>query len=250
IMCDRPHLYPPDYDSGRAAEIRRLLESRSLQVTNLNSFTLFAVGDTYLPSWIEQDRKRRKMRIEHTKQCIRLASALGARNVSVPPGGPLNGASREESMMLFHRGIEEVAPLAEELGIRILVEPEPGLMIESSSEFLDFINKAGSSAVGVNFDIGHFFCAGENPAAAFETLFEWAGHVHIEDIGRSRIHQHIVPGDGAIDFAEVFAVMKKLGYRGDISLELYPYVNAPEAAGQKSLEYLRPLFAEAGLEIL
>jgi sugar phosphate isomerase/epimerase len=73
--------------------------------------------------------------------------------------------------------------------------------------------------------------------------------VHIEDIGNSRIHQHLVPGDGAVDFAEVFAVMKKLGYEGDISLELYPYVNAPEIAGRKSLAHLGPLFAEAGLNI-
>lgn len=249
IMCDRPHLYPPDYDEAGLAEIRALIDDHNLHVTNLNSFTLFAVGDTYLPSWIEPDSRRRQVRIDHTRQCLRMASYLGAKNISVPPGGPLNGASRAESMMLFHRGIEAVIPLAEELGVRVLVEPEPGLMIERTSEFLDFIRRVHSPTVGINFDIGHFFCAGENPAAAFETLFEWVGHVHIEDIGRSRIHQHLVAGDGAVDFAGVLGAMKRLGYRGDISLELYPYVNAPEIAGRKSLEYLRPLFAQAGLDI-
>lgn len=249
IMCDRPHLYPPDYDQTRLAKVKSLLDEHNLAVTNLNSFTLFAVGDTYLPSWIEPDPKRRQMRIDHTLDCLRIASFLGAKNISVPPGGPLDGASRNESMMLFHKGIEQVIPLAEELNIRVLVEPEPDLMIERTSEFLDFIRRIDSPMAGINFDIGHFFCAGENPAAAFETLFEWVGHVHIEDIGNSRIHQHLVAGDGAIDFAEVFAVMKNLGYDGDISLELYPYVNAPEIAGRKSLEHLRPLFAQAGLTI-
>ena len=249
IMCDRPHLYPPDYDQSRLAKVKSLLDEHNLSVTNLNSFTLFAVGDTYLPSWIEPDPERRQMRIDHTRQCLEIAAFLGAKNISVPPGGPLNGASRNESMMLFHKGIEQVLPLAEEFNIRVLVEPEPDLMIERTSEFLDFIRRIASPMAGINFDIGHFFCAGENPAAAFETLFEWVGHVHIEDIGSSRIHQHLVAGDGAIDFAEVFAVMKKLGYGGDISLELYPYVNAPEIAGRKSLEYLRPLFAEAGIQI-
>lgn len=250
IMCDRPHLYPPDYDKERLAEVKAMIAHHRLQITNLNSFTLFAVGDTYLPSWIEQDQSRRDMRIEHTRQCIRIASFLGAKNISVPPGGPLNGASRNESMMLFHRGIEAVVPLAEEFGVRVLVEPEPDLLIERTSEFLDFIRRIGSPMVGINFDIGHFYCAGENPAHAFETLFEWVGHVHIEDIGKSRIHQHIVPGDGAVNLAEVLETMKRLEYRGDISLELYPYVNAPETAGIKSLEYLRPLFAQTGLEVL
>ncbi|MBS3756842.1 MAG: sugar phosphate isomerase/epimerase [Desulfobacterales bacterium] len=249
IMCDRPHLYPPDYDADQVAQIKALLGRHRLGVTNLNSFTLFAVEDTYLPSWIEQDPERRKQRIDHTRQCLHLAAKLGARNISVPPGGPLNGASRNESMMLFHHGIEAVAPLAEELGVHILVEPEPGLMIERTPEFLAFIRRVDSPMVGVNFDIGHFFCAGENPAAAFETLFEWVGHVHIEDIGKSRIHQHIVPGDGAIDFAEMLQAVKRLGYAGDISLELYPYVNEPAAAGAESLAFLRPAFVRAGLEV-
>jgi len=38
-----------------------------------------------------------------------------------------------------------------------------------------------------------------------------------------------------------------LGFRGveimgDISLELYPYVDTPESAGRESLYYLRPIF--------
>ncbi|MFW6080948.1 MAG: sugar phosphate isomerase/epimerase family protein [Desulfosalsimonas sp.] len=249
IMCDRPHLYPPDYDEDGLAELKSLIDSHNLHVTNLNSFTLFAVGDIVLPSWIEQDPERRKIRVEHTRQCLKIASFLGAKNISVPPGGPLNGASRNESMMLFHRGIEQVVPLAEELNVRVLVEPEPDLMIERTAEFLDFIRRVDSDMVGINFDIGHFYCAGENPAAAFETLFEWVGHVHIEDIGKSLIHQHLVPGDGAIDFGEILAAMKALGYDGNITLELYPYVNAPQKAGIKSQECLRPLFAKAGLQI-
>jgi len=249
IMCDRPHLYPADYDETRLLQLKSLLGNCNLRITNLNSFTLFAVGDTYLPSWIEQDPERRQIRIDHTLKCLKIASFLGAKNISVPPGGPLNGASRNESMMLFCRGIEQVAPLAEELNVRVLVEPEPDLMIERTSEFMDFIGKIKSPMVGINFDIGHFYCAGENPASAFETLFEWVGHVHIEDIGKSRIHQHLVAGDGAIDFREVFTKMKTLGYTGDISLELYPYINCPETAGQKSLDHLLPLFDKAGLQI-
>ncbi len=43
--------------------------------------------------------------------------------------------------------------------------------------------------------------------------------------------------------------MVRLGYTGDISLELYPYVDRPEEAGRESLEYLKPIFREAGLRI-
>jgi sugar phosphate isomerase/epimerase len=249
IMGDRPHLYPPDFKDIDMARVKETLETHRLNVTNLNSFTLFAVGDTYLPSWIEPDKDRRDIRVRHTLNCLKTADELGCKNISVPPGGPLDGMSRDAAISLFHQGLEQVIPLAEELGVKILVEPEPDLLIENTPEFKSFARDVRSSAVGLNFDIGHFFCAGEDPSAAFEVLFEWVGHVHLEDITASRVHNHLIAGHGAIRFLDIFKTMARLDYQGDISLELYPYVDTPEAAGRESLEYLRPIFEESGLNI-
>jgi sugar phosphate isomerase/epimerase len=250
IMGDRPHLYPPDFTAADLARVKDTLKKHDLKVTNINSFTLFAIGDTYLPSWIEPEKQRRDLRIRHTRDCLKIADALGCQNISVPPGGPLNKMSRKEAMALFHEGIEQVAPMAEQLGVKILVEPEPDLFIDNTAEFKSFIKDVASAAVGLNFDIGHFFCAGEDPAAAFEELFEWVGHVHLEDIAASRVHHHLIPGHGVIQFADIFKTMTRLNYQGDISLELYPYVDTPESAGRESLYYLRPIFHQAGLKIL
>jgi sugar phosphate isomerase/epimerase len=248
IMCDRPHLYPPDYlPQNSLGTVKESVEQNGLTVTNLNSFTLFAVGDTYLPSWIEPLEERRNIRIQHTLDCLEMAAELNCRNISIPPGGPLGPITRKEALKMFYAGLEKVIPRAESLNIKILVEPEPGLLIERTSEFRDFMKEIQSPAVGLNFDIGHFFCAGENPACSLEELFAWVGHIHIEDIGKSRTHHHLIVGDGAIDFPEVFAAMHRLGYDRHISLELYPYENMPEEAGRKSLEHLRPLFEKAGL---
>lgn len=247
IMGDRPHLYPPDFNASRLAGLKNLIEKNDLTVTNINSFTLFAVGDTYLPSWIEPEQKRRDIRIRHTLDSLRTAKTLGCKNISVPPGGPLDGSSWQQALQLFHQGLEQVVPLAEELGVMVLVEPEPDLMIETTAQFKQFIQDVKSKAVGLNFDIGHFFCAGEDPARAFEELFEWIGHVHIEDIASTREHRHLIAGRGAIDFTAILKAMVQLRYTGHISLELYPYVDTPDEAGRESLEFLRPLFDRAGL---
>ena len=249
IMCDRPHLYPPDFGEEPLTRLKALIDAQGLKVTNLNSFTLFAVGDTYLPSWIEPQEERREIRIQHTLQCLKVADFFGCKNISVPPGGPVGEISREKAMALFHRGLERVAPLAQELDIMILVEPEPDLLMENTREFKEFIVDVKSPAIGVNFDIGHFFCAGENPSEAFEELFEWIGHVHLEDIASSREHNHLILGHGAIQFPEIFQTMLSLEYQGDVSLELYPYVDAPEEAGRESLEYLRALLRDVGLDL-
>ncbi|MGD8542721.1 MAG: sugar phosphate isomerase/epimerase family protein [Desulfobacteraceae bacterium] len=247
IMGDRPHLYPPDFGAREIAELQAILRRRGLRVTNINSFTLFAVGDTYLPSWIEPEAERRQIRIRHTRDSLRMAAALGCRNISVPPGGPLGELSRKAALARFHAGLEQVIPLAEELDVRVLVEPEPGLMLENTAEFREFIRDVRSPLVGINFDIGHFFCAGEDPRAAFEELFQWVGHMHIEDIAPDRRHRHLIAGQGAIAFRTVFEAMARLGYAHDISLELYPYVDMPEQAGRESRDFLLPLFREAGL---
>lgn len=249
IMCDTPHLYPPDYTGEKLTELKELIGQLKLKVTNLNSFTLFAVGDTYLPSWIESDKSRREIRINHTLESLKIADFLGCGNISVPPGGPLGGATRGEGIRLFHQGLERVVPLAEELGVKILIEPEPKLLLENTPEFRSFIKDIQSDFVGLNFDIGHFFCVGEDPKEAFEELFGWVGHVHVEDIADTREHNHLIPGQGAIDFLGIFKTMARLGYKGDMTLELYPYVDRPEEAGRQSLEYLLPIMKEAGMEI-
>lgn len=247
ILADRPHLYPPDFDPPRIEALRRRIEGKGLRIINLNSFTLFAVGDTYLPSWIESREERRQIRVDHTIQALKTASLLGSPNISTAPGGPVEGISRKEAMALFCRGLERALPLAEELKIRLLVEPEPGLLIENGRQFREFIREVRSPALGLNFDIGHFFCVGEDPSAAFQDLFPWVGHVHLDDIARSRIHHHLIPGDGAINLRRVFQTIGTMGYRGDMSLELYTYSEIPLEAGRESLRFLLPLLQEAGL---
>ncbi|HVN72539.1 MAG TPA: sugar phosphate isomerase/epimerase [Desulfomonilia bacterium] len=249
IMADRPHLYPQDWGHDSRRSLKDLIRNLNLRVTNLNSFTLFAVGDTYLPSWIEPAMERREIRIRHTLECLKLASYLGCPNISVPPGGPLHGMTRQEAFSLFYKGLQRVAPLAEELQVKVLVEPEPDLFLENSTQFKEFIREIRSPCIGLNFDIGHFFCAGEDPAEAFQELLPWIGHVHIEDIAASRRHYHLIPGLGAIDYGNTLATILRTGYDGDISLELYTYADRPVEAGRESLDFLLPFMRGAGFEV-
>jgi sugar phosphate isomerase/epimerase len=250
LMGDRPHLYPPDWNDEALQYLRKKISNAGLSITNINSFTLFAVGDTYLPSWIEPEVSRRNMRVDHTRQSLHMADQLGCANISVPPGGPLpSGMSRKEALRLFHEGLDQVVPMAEKLGIKILIEPEPDLLMENTEQIKSFITDIRSPQVGINFDIGHFFCAGEEPGASFQELLPWIGHVHIEDIAASRKHHHLIPGQGAINFAPVLQTIKNTGYDGDISLELYTYADKPKEAGEESLDHLLPIFEIVGFSL-
>jgi sugar phosphate isomerase/epimerase len=244
ILCDVPHAYPPkDLD---VIKIRSLLSKHNLEISNLNSFTLYAIKDTYHPSWIEATSGLRNIRLEHTKNCIELARRLGCKFVSTEGGGPLPEKSCH-SLTLRRRFKKEVNTLsryAEDRGIKVLVEPEPGLLLENSRDFLSFIKGIESEYIRLNFDIAHFYCVKEDPAETVHRLSDYIEHFHLSDIATSRIHNHLIPGEGSIDFKSVFRAIVEFGYKGYVTVELYPYQNNPVLAGAKAFEFLRSLILE------
>ncbi len=239
IMADVPHAYPPQVGAAEVEQIRSALDRYGMEISNLSSFMLRAIGDIYHPSWIEADPGLRSKRIEHTMNSIELARQLGAKTISTGPGGPLDGIEPERGLALFLDGLRQIEPLARRRNVRVLIEPEPELMIENSSQFKAFCQQLDPRIFGLNFDIGHFFCVGEDPAEQIVALKDYSGHFHLEDIGRSRVHHHLLPGDGAIDFQAVFDAMERIGYRDFVTVELYTYEDRPVEAARHAIEFLR-----------
>ena len=236
IMCDEPHAFPP-LSSSKIKSIKDSLTKNMVSISNLNGFMLCAIENFHHPSWIEKSTEYRRKRIEHTKNCILLANKLGVNCLSTEPGGPPTH-SKQQDLKLFEDGLREVLPIAEKNKIHLLIEPEPELIIENSQEFLDFIERFDSKFLGLNFDIGHFFCVGEKPEEKIKELSDFIFHFHLEDISNSRIHRHLIPGAGSINFQKIFDSISDIGYQGYITVELYPYLENPQNAAKKALEFL------------
>jgi sugar phosphate isomerase/epimerase len=245
LMADLHHAYPPVMDEQRTAATKKHLAGRKLPVSNVNAFTLFACGDTYHPTWIEDDIAKRELRIDHTLRCIDLAARFGARTISLQPGGPLigTGMSRDTAAERFAEGIARVLPKAKEQALILAIEPEPGLFIENAGEYLEFKNRFFKHEPNVlmNCDVGHLFCVGDDPAAVIRRNPEQVAHVHLEDIGKNRVHQHLTPGKGVIDFADVFAALGDIDYKGWTTVELYPYETTAAGVAKLAYEHLRPI---------
>jgi sugar phosphate isomerase/epimerase len=253
ILCDIPHAYAPSFKDDQVRSLKKTLALSNMQISNLNAFTLYAIGDTYHPSWIEDSRE---MRIEHTIECIRLAKRIGAKHLSTEPGGPvvappLPSSSQQQQQQqqqyqdisrlekMFLDGLTRVARMAEEEDIKVLIEPEPGLLIENSRQFKNFVTKINNSKyIRLNFDISHFYCVNEDPAKVVYELSDYIEHFHLADIAHTRIHNHLIPGKGSIDFRSVFDAMDDIGYRGFVTVELYPYQDNPIYAAKEAYSYL------------
>ena len=243
LLADVPHAWPAGLLEQQKQVIRDCLARHKMAIANVNAFMMNAVADPrqpyWHPSWIEPDPNYRTIRREHTKRALALAAELGAPGIQTEPGGPLEkGQSWAEAARVFYDQFMPCVEIAEQCGVNLLIEPEPGLFIERFEQYLEFAGRIGSARVGLNFDIGHAFCVGQEPEAWIARMAPHTKHYHIEDIAATREHRHLIPGRGAIDFAAVLGEIARTGYDGWITVELYPYVDNPDEAGREAKEYL------------
>jgi len=246
ILGDVPHAYPPQTDSQKIADIRAVLSVTGLQPANVNAFMLYGIqNEIQHPSWIEPDPDFRKLRVKHTIDCLKLAAELGAPSIQTQPGGPLDPTMpREEALDIFIAGLNEALAVAEELDVMLLVEPEPLLLIENVAQMDELFARVPSRMLGLNLDVGHFFCVGEDVPRAVIHFGHRIKHIHVEDIAADRKHYHLVPGEGAIDFKPILQAVRRIGYKGFVTVELYMHQDNPEEVAKTALDRLSAIIKE------
>lgn len=252
ILADVPHAWPAQLLPERKESIRRTLAERGLTIANINAFMMNAVADPrqpyWHPGWTDPYPHYRAIRREHTKRALQLAKDIGAENITTEPGGLLTpDQSWEDGAKLFYDEIMPCVEEAERLGVLLLIEPEPELLIERFDEYLKFADRVNSPWIGLNFDIGHAYCVSEDPQDWVERMAPHTKHYHFEDIAATRVHKHLIPGHGAIDFAATLQAIQRTGYDGWVTVELYPYIQDPDAAAREAYLYLERVASQLGI---
>ncbi len=251
LMADVPHAWPAYLLASQKQAIREAMAANKLQFSNVNAFMMHAVDDQrqkyWHPSWIEPDAHYRRVRTEHTKKALSLAAELGAPCVTTEPGGPLDGRSWNECLKMFVEELKPVVAHAEKVGVPLLVEPEPDLLIETADQYLEFAKHFNTPYLGLNFDIGHFYCVKDDPAATVHKLAPLIKHVHLEDIAATRKHHHLVPGEGVIDFHATLRALHEVKYADWVTIELYTYHENPDVAARTARERVLKIAADVGV---
>lgn len=248
IMADVPHAWPAYLLPDTKRQIIKHIKDNGLQISNVNAFMMNAINDHrqkyWHPSWIEPYQPYRQVRIDHTRRALDMAKELGAPCITTEPGGTLEpGQSWDSALEMFCESLKPVADHAQAIGIPLLVEPEPGLLIETTAHYLQFASVFNHPGIGLNFDIGHMYCVKDDPAQSVRQLAKHIRHVHLEDIAATRVHHHMVPGQGAIDFPPIIQALRDINYQGWITIELYPCIDNPDEAARKAFEVISPMLS-------
>ncbi len=120
--------------------------------------------------------------------------------------------------------LAEAAAKAEEVGLRLLIEPEPVCWADTGLATVNLIQSAKSANIGINYDPCNVaWMLRRDPIDEFEVIAPFIANVHIKDqIDEPRgsgMPTWVVPGEGMIDYRPHFAALKRIGYTGNISLE-------------------------------
>ena len=191
------------------------------------------------PTLISAEPDDRQRRLDFLQECVDVADELSADCVSFWSGTPTDDAppSRADGPARRRRASGSPTTPAEQ-NVRLAFEPEPGMFIDTMDKFAELHARVNHPAFGLTMDVGHLVCNGELPVSKF--LAEWKHvlwNVHIEDM-RPGVHDHLMFGEGEVDFADVFAGLRAANYAGGVYVELSRHSHDAVNTARKAKAFL------------
>ncbi len=242
LTLDVHHLNPfaPDL-LGRTAALRELLGNLGLRsVIETGSRFLLDPRRKHQPTLVSASPEERAERLEWLMgDCIWISAELGAGAVSFWSGAPTETTSPSVLMSRLVDGCKRLADRAAEKAVRLAFEPEPGMFIDTMDKFAELFDRVNHPAFGLTIDVGHLHCMGEVPIS--DHLRRWKDilwNVHIEDMKRG-VHEHLMFGEGEIDFPPVLQTLKEIGYAGGVHVELSRHSHDAVETARRALAFLR-----------
>jgi L-ribulose-5-phosphate 3-epimerase len=190
------------------------------------------------PTLLTADRAARERRSDFLRRAIDIAAALGSDCVSLWSGILRDDIADDEAIERLVCGLEPLVEYAANLGVAIGFEPEPGMLIDTMERFEQLHERIDSDYFRLTLDIGHLLCLGETPIANY--IHQWRDqivNVHIEDM-RAGVHEHLMFGEGEIDFVPVLKALRDIHYKGGLHVELSRHSHDAPAVARRAFEFL------------
>jgi sugar phosphate isomerase/epimerase len=179
-------------------------------------------------SWIATDQTVRHHVDELLPASLEYAAELGVGTIlifSFDRGGLPPGSPPTEVLEILALAAER----ARAMGIQLAVENEAGFWADTGERTGELVRAVGHPALGVNWDPGNAYCAGDEPfPAGYQAVRDLVRHVHFKDARRNADGTVDFVAAGEIDWEGQVQALAASGYDGYISVEthLRPKVGA------------------------
>jgi sugar phosphate isomerase/epimerase len=213
-----PHLDPwagPD----EVHRLHRRLESAGLRVV-VETGTRFLLDPRrkHAPALVDAEADAR---VAYLRRAVQVAEELGAATVQFFSGvlTPGDDPGTARGRLLDRLG--GLVGVAGRSGVRLALEPEPGMVVETVADALAVRAALGDPGpLGLTVDIGH--CLVVEPGGVDGALSAAApalAHVQIDDMPHTH-HEHRPFGEGDLDLPAALAALDRTGFDGVVSVEL------------------------------
>ena len=240
LTLDHHVLNPYDADlPGRVAAVRRLLEQHRLRcVVETGARFLLDPWRKHQPTLLSAEPREREVRLDFLNRAVAIARELGADAVSFWSGAARDDAGPAVYLGRLVEGCRRLGDAAARHGVRLAFEPEPGMFVDTMARFAELRERVAHPAFGLTIDVGHLHCQGETPIAAhLERWRDLLWNVHIEDM-RGGVHDHLMFGEGEIDFGPVLRTLREIGYAGGVYVELSRHSHDAVETARRALAFL------------
>ncbi len=244
ITLDIHSLNPADANRDtQIAAIRDLLSKHDMtcSIETGGRFVLDPLRKHW-PTLISGDARDRQRRIDFLRHAIDIARALDAEAVSFWSGAMEPGVSVNSAWSHLLAGCRELLIHARDRSIQLAFEPEPGMFIETCDQYAklagEMVPISGGIPLGLALDVGHVHCLGDgDPATRIRQFADQLRVVHIEDM-RAGVHEHLMFGEGEVNFPEIIAALRVVGYTGPLIVELSRHSHDAVNAARRAFEFL------------
>jgi myo-inositol catabolism protein IolH len=244
-----PFFNHPRVDSATIAAFRRELAAAGVEVASVLP----------LYRWSGPDEDERQAAVRYWKRAIQITSELGVGVMNSEFNGRPEAAARSESQ--FWRSMEELLPVFETEGIRLVLEPHPDDFIEDGKAAVDMIRGINSDLVSFLYCAPHTFHQGGD----IEGIMKYAGplltQLHLADSfdhrassglryiinppgSTARIHQHLDIGQGEVDWEVFFRTLAEVGFDGIATVCVFAWEERAEESSRTNLARVQEYVAK------
>ncbi len=199
-MCEHIKLERDD-----AQEIKRQVEEAGLRAVAIEAAMNLSMAEN-IPRFLS---------------VLHFAAQLGVEVVNTGNGGKSNDPESERAV---YQAIRELAPRAQELGVKIGIKAHVNQAIYNTASALRALDAIPVEGWGINYDASHLYRVGDDVVQAVQQLGQRIVSVHIRDTLERVIPigppQTQIPGRGRVDLQAVLQAFQAIDYKGPVDLEI------------------------------
>lgn len=218
-------------------DLNNLLKKNGVEVSAISSGQVWAARQL---SFTEVNLEKRKELKQTFCDFIDLASDFGQLVNIGRTRGSINENDPKLSHELFMDAAVEISDYAAKRGVNLILEPVNRYEInflnnlDQTAEVIEKVNKPNFKMMP---DVFHMNIEDANIKESIIKHGKYIEYMHFADSNRH------APGDGHLNFKEVFEALNTINYTGWTTVEILPYPT-PDIAAARSIKYLKDNFGK------